>query len=141
MAGRQTRIQLGHGPFDHGFFRVVRPVFGYADDHSARDQFVAMADFFLHLHDDPGIYWSLANLPMLPFFELESMDQQTVIAILVVALCAIVVLRSWFFFWLGLIRKPDPNKSSQSSCSGCVNGCQKANNGPRIVELKREGPL
>ena len=140
MAGWQARIQLGYGPFDHGVLCVVRAVLGNIDDYSAGDQFVAMADFFLHLHDDPGVYWSLANLPMLPFLELESMDQQTVIAILVVALCAVVVLRSWFFFWLGLIRKPDPNKVSQSSCSGCVNGCQKANNGPRIVELKREGP-
>ena len=68
------------------------------------------------------------------------MNPQTVIAILVVAMCAVFVLRSWFSFWVGLVRKPDPTKISQSSCSGCVNGCQKASNGPRLVELKREGP-
>jgi hypothetical protein len=69
------------------------------------------------------------------------MNIQTVIAILVVLLCAVVMLRSWFSFWMGLIRKPDPNKQSGSSCSGCANGCQRANSGPKLVELKREGPL
>ncbi len=68
------------------------------------------------------------------------MNLQTVIAMLVVSLCAVFVLRSWFFFWLGLLRKPDPNQTSQSSCNGCTNGCQKASSGPRLVELKREGP-
>ncbi len=67
------------------------------------------------------------------------MDLQTWLAILVVAICGIFVLRSWISFWIGLIRKPDPNNVSQSSCNGCVNGCQKANKGPRLVELKREG--
>ena len=69
------------------------------------------------------------------------MNPQTAIAILVVALCAVVMLRSWFSFWIGLIRKPDLNKQVVSSCSGCANGCQKANSGPRLVELKREGPI
>lgn len=68
------------------------------------------------------------------------MNLQTFIAMLVVAICAGVVLRSWFSFWVGIVRKPDPTKISQSSCSGCVNGCQKASIGPRLVELKREGP-
>ena len=67
------------------------------------------------------------------------MNPQTVIAILVVALCACVVLRSWFVFWAGLIRKPDPNHRSQPGCGSCANGCQKAASGPRLVELKREG--
>lgn len=111
----------------------------YLDDDSTRNKFLAMAHFFFRLHDNPGIYWSLADLPMLPTLELAIMNLQTLIAILVVALCASVVLRSWFFFWVGLIRKPDPTDRSQSGCGGCVNGCQKANNGPRLVELKREG--
>ena len=69
------------------------------------------------------------------------MNLQTAIAILVVALCAVVMLRSWFSFWIGLIRKPVPNKQAISSCNGCANGCQRASNGPKLVELKREGPL
>jgi len=67
------------------------------------------------------------------------MNAQTVFAITVVALAGVVVLRSWFAFWTGLIRKPDPNSTSSSGCSGCANGCQKASVGPRLVELKREG--
>lgn len=69
------------------------------------------------------------------------MNPQTIIAILVVAICAVVMLRSWFSFWKGLIFKPDPNMSSGSSCSGCANGCQRANSGPKLIELKRERPL
>ena len=140
MAGWKTSVQFGNGPLDHGVFCIVRAVFGNVDDDSARDKFVAMADFFVRLHDNSGIYWGLANIPMLPLMEPKSMDLQTVIAMLVVAICAVVVLRSWFYFWMGLIRKPDITQTSQSSCNGCANGCQKASNGPRLVELKREGP-
>ena len=114
-------------------------MFRNVDDDSPRDKFLAMAYFFIRLHDNPGIYWSMADLSMLPTLELAIMNLQTVIAILVVALCASVVLRSWFFFWVVLIRKPDPSDRPQSSCGSCANGCQKASNGPRLVELKREG--
>ena len=118
----------------------MRPVFGNFDDDTTGNEFVALADFFVRIYDNPGVYWCLGNLSMLPFMELESMHLQTYIAILVVVICGFFVLRSWLFFWVGLIRKPDPTKISQSTCSGCVNGCQKANNGPRLIELKREGP-
>jgi len=76
---------------------------------------------------------------MLPTLELAIVNPQTVVAILVVALCAGVVLRSWFFFWAGLIRKPDPSDRTQSGCGGCANGCKKSANAPQLVELKREG--
>ena len=114
-------------------------VFGDFDDDTAGNQFVALANFFVRIHDNLGIYWCLGNVSMLPFMELESMDLQTVIAILVVAICGIFVLRSWIFFWIGLILKPDPTKVSQTGCNGCANGCQKAKNGPQLIELKREG--
>lgn len=140
MAGRQAGVQFGHGPFDYGFLCIVRAVFRHVDDDSKGNKFVALAYFFVRVHDNPGIYWGLVNLSMLPLLELKSMNPQTVIAMLVVAMCAVFVLRSWFSFWVGLFRKPDPTKNSQSSCGGCVNGCQKASNGPRLVELKREGP-
>lgn len=101
---------------------------------------MALACFLIRLHDPSRLYWSLANLPMLPNLELDSMNSQTIVAILVVALCAVIVLRSWFAFWAGLIRKPSDNQSPQSSCHGCANGCQKVSDRTQLVELKREGP-
>jgi len=66
------------------------------------------------------------------------MNTQTALAAAVVLLCGAFAMRSWIAFWIALIRSPNTTGSTKTGCSGCANGCQKASDGPRFVELKRE---
>jgi hypothetical protein len=64
------------------------------------------------------------------------MDTQTIVAVSIVLVCAAIVLRSWLAFWFHLVRSPK-DEVSNSSCSHCVNGCDRNKDRVSIVELKR----
>ncbi len=75
MARRHTCFQPRDRFIDHGLLRVVRSMLSDPYDDTARNEFVALAYFFVRIHDDAGVYWCLADVSMLRFLGLASHER------------------------------------------------------------------
>jgi hypothetical protein len=65
MARWTTGFYPGHRHVNHGLLCVVCAVFSDVDDDPARNEFVALADLFVCVHDNVGVHWSLDRVPFL----------------------------------------------------------------------------
>ena len=101
------------------------------DDHQTRDKLLEVAYLFFCLHDSPGVYWSVANIYNRHMArDGKLMDTQTLIALLIVFLSAIVVASRMKESMLGWF-SGDSAKSSCGSCTGCA-----AKNSDALVQIQ-----